>query len=474
MFAPSPQDRRTFLKVAAGAVATLAIPRITWSGTRETAAVVREYRLVAEESDIEVAPGQVWRTWAYNGQVPGPQLRVRQGERLRIILENRLPSPTTIHWHGVPVPNAMDGVPELTQDAVMPGGQFVYEYTAAVPGTYFYHSHVGLQLDRGLAGSLVILPIDEPDAVDADVTLVLDDWLAITPEEAMAAMARPGRMGGMGGMMGRSADPPYAGYLINGRTTAGAEALLTGRGQRTRIRFINASGATTFRCGIEGHRLVVTHADGQAVVPTPVDTIVLGAGERYDATVTADNPGTWPLLAGPVDSVVPGVVVPFVYAGSSPFPGGPAVWPLSLRRGQTLEYTDLRPLDAGVLPAPPSRTRTIPLELAGGMLGNVWTINGQAYPDADPFEFDLNERVRFSMFNRSMVRHPMHLHGHFFRLVDPLTNQATGPVKDTVLVEPMMGRAVVEWVADNPGRWFFHCHNAYHMEGGMARVVDIR
>jgi FtsP/CotA-like multicopper oxidase with cupredoxin domain len=108
------------------------------------------------------------------------------------------------------------------------------------------------------------------------------------------------------------------------------------------------------------------------------------------------------------------------------------------------------------------------------MGSTAWTINGQAYPNASPYELGLGERIRFSMVNQSMVRHPMHLHGHFFRLVDPATGLATGPVKDTVLVEPMMGRVDVEWVADNPGRWFLHCHNAYHMEAGMAREVAVR
>lgn len=464
MAVPPQRTRRTFLKTAAAAVGALGIPRLSWSDPQD--GPLRHFRLVARPGEVEVAPGRIWQSWTYNGMAPGPALRARQGERLRIVLENQLPAPTTIHWHGLPVPNAMDGVPELTQDAVPPGGEFVYEFEADTPGTYFYHSHVGLQLDRALSGSLVIDAADDTIAADADFTLVLDDWLTITPEEAMAAMARGG------GMMGPATDPPYAGYLLNGRTTAGAEPLRVARGQRVRLRLINSGGATTFRVGVEGHKLQVTHADGQAVVPVMVDTVVLGAGERYDVVVTANNPGTWPLVAGPADSVVPGVVAPLVYPGLAGTLVTPAVWPTSLRTGRTLAYVDLRvPDDPGGL-AP--RARDIPIDLSGGMMGgNVWTINGQAYPDAAPFVFERGERLRFSMFNRSMVRHPMHLHGHFFRLVDPSTGRATGPVKDTVVVDPMMGRAAVEWTADNPGRWFFHCHNAYHMEAGMAREVHV-
>jgi FtsP/CotA-like multicopper oxidase with cupredoxin domain len=206
-----------------------------------------------------------------------------------------------------------------------------------------------------------------------------------------------------------------------------------------------------------------------------VDTVVLGVGERYDVIVTADNPGSWPLIAGPVDSVVPGVVAPVVYAGWPEVVTPPVIWPPRLLAGRGLRYADLQALSADATETRTGLARAIPLELAGGMMGSsAWTINGQAYPNASPFAVDLGERIRFSMFNRSMVRHPMHLHGHFFRLVDPASGLATGPVKDTVLVEPMMGRADVEWVADSPGRWFLHCHNAYHMEAGMARVVDVR
>jgi FtsP/CotA-like multicopper oxidase with cupredoxin domain len=397
-------------------------------------------------------------------------LRVREGERVRVVLTNELPDPTSIHWHGLPVPNAMDGVPGLTQAPVMPGESFTYEFDAAPAGTYFYHPHVGLQLDRGLYGALIIEPAAEPllaSRPDREYVLVLDDWLTIEPEAALAQML--GR-GGMGGMMGGGSEPPYAGHLVNGRLTAGSIALTAARGERVKLRIINASSATTHRVGLDGHQLVVTHADGQAVRPVAVDSLVIGMGERYDVVVQAMNPGVWALLAGPVDSVVPGVVVPFAYAGSGERLRPVAVWPSGLVRGRTLQYTDLAPEG----PADPAIRPSVNLDLVlgGGMMsGTRWTINGQAYPGADALRIEAARTVRLSFRNTTMMRHPMHLHGHFFRLVRASGVALAGIEKDTVLVEPMQ-QVEVDFTADNPGRWFLHCHHLYHMELGMARVIE--
>ena len=468
-------DRRAFLKQSTSALAALGFATLARADER----VVREYRLVAAPAEITVAPGRVWSTWAYNGQVPGPMIRATQGERIRVVLENQLEEPTTIHWHGVPLPNAMDGLPGMTQDPVPPGGTFVYEFDANVPGTYFYHSHVGLQLDRGLLGPLVIDPVEPEGVADREFLLFLDDWLPTNPDDAMAAMmtTAPGMGGGMmgggmgGGMAGASAstDPPYAGYLANGRLGSALDLLPVTRGERVRVRIINGSAATTHRVGMTGHKLTVTHADGQRVSPVDVDALVIGMGERYDVVMRMENPGAWTLLAGSVDSTVPGIVMPVVYGAERPATTPVTVWPVSLTRGRTLTYADLVPFDGrgGV-----SSGRVLPLTLSAGTNG-AWTINGQAYHDAEPLRFALGERVRFQFRNMSMLRHPMHLHGHFFQLIDRASGRVSGPIKDTVIVEPMMGAVDVEWVADNPGRWLLHCHHAYHMEMGMMREVIV-
>ncbi|MEO8681122.1 MAG: multicopper oxidase family protein [Vicinamibacterales bacterium] len=450
-------DRRSFLRAGRAPLALAA----GWQLFRAIPLVARspdlEVRLVAAAADIDVGASTAWRTWAYNGQVPGPEIRVTEGQRLRVTLENRLPEPTTIHWHGLPVPPDMDGVPDVSQGAVPPGGTFAYEFDVPASGTFFYHSHVGLQLDRGLLGPFIVTPRDGA-AGDREHVLVFDDWLKNAPQPD-----------GSGGSMMGGGGPTYDGYLLNGRAGTAAAAVTIERGERLRLRFINASAATTFRVGITGHRLRVTHADGQPIAPIEADTIVLGMGERYDATVTGADPAAWQIVAGPVDSVVPGVVAPFLYPGYQPLRVAPSVWPAALRTGHTLTYEDIQP-EGGLL-ALPSPTRSLPLVLSGSMgmmAAEAWMINGERYPNASPLLVREGEWIRLEMQNRSMVRHPMHLHGHFFRLVN---GRGRSSLKDTVLVEPM-GRQDVIFQADHPGRWMFHCHNAYHMEAGMARVVE--
>ena len=301
-------------------------PTVTVLPTRSggsAAGPIREYTIEAVEAEIELAGRRV-RTFTDGGQVPGPELRVREGETLRVLLENRLPEPTTIHWHGIPVPNAMDGVPEVTQPAVPPGERYLYEFPVPVPGTYFYHTHVGLQLDRGLVGALIVEPGHEELAYDREVVLVLDDWLdgiAGTPEEvlrqlvdaghgghgmghgAMPGGSMPG-MGTMPGMAGTSGEPPevepdlvYPLYVVNGRPLEHPFEFVGKRGDLLRLRLVNAASATIFRVALAGHRFTVVQADGQPIEPLEGDALRIGMGERYDLLVPLDNPGIWPLVA---------------------------------------------------------------------------------------------------------------------------------------------------------------------------------
>ena len=440
---------------------------------------LREFRLVAQPGETEVAPGKVYSTWLYNGQFPGPEIRVKEGERLRIVVENQLPDETTVHWHGVPVPNAMDGVPILTQKPIAPGEHFVYEFEATPAGSYVYHSHVGLQIDRGLVGPLVIEEATPHVAYDRDYVLVLDDYLPGDPQPMGGARGGTTGRGTQGereggrrrwwgsGREGRWREwmdmerqmPPYQGLLIGGRLPDDPRVFDTKRGERVRLRLMNPSGATTVRAAIAGHQMIVTHCDGRPVEPITVDSLVLGAAERYDVIVEATNPGVWPIVIAAVEGNAPPgrAVLRYTDAAASTLRDGV---PEGFRSGRQLDYQDLQALET----LPSGRPdRVFDLMLRGGMMGSTWTINGQAYPSAEPLLVSEGELIRFRMRNHSMMLHPMHLHGHFFRVGNAL--------KDTVLVAAHMGRAEFDFVADNPGRWFFHCHNIYHMEAGMAREV---
>ena len=422
---------------------------------------VREFRRIAEVGDVEVAPGVTYRTWLYNGRFPGEEIRVKEGERLRVTVENRLPEATTIHWHGVPLPNAMDGVPNVTQPPIAPGESFTYDFPAGPAGTYFYHSHAGLQADRGLIGPLVIEETTSHVQWDREYIVVLDDFLPEIHRMQSGAGGRGNGMMGMMGMMGGDV-PPYTGMLINGLLPSAAPSFEVRRGERVRLRLVNASGATTFRIAIAGHRMSVSHADGRPVEPVTVDSLDMGSGERYDVIVEANNPGVWTLLAVPHEGrVAPArAILRYREAAATRAPAGQV--PEGLGGGRMLGLGDLVSLELGKAAAA-NYDRTFDLLLSGGMMSSTWTINGQAYPNAEPLMVRQGELVRVRMTNHSMMLHPMHLHGHFFQ-----TGRA---IKDTVLVPPHMGRREFSFLANNSGDWFFHCHNLYHMESGMARIV---
>ena len=448
---------------------------------------VREYLLEAKPSQWSPSGGVTTNAWTYNGTVPGPEIRVTEGETLRVRLHNLLPEPTSIHWHGLPVPFAMDGVPALTQPAVPPGGAFVYEFKVTRPGTYWYHTHAGYQLDRGLYGPLIVEPVREELRYDQEYTLVLDDWLSDPdhprPDTLAGGLMSMGGMGGMmggkmGGMMGgmgkgstRSAQvapaqiqPIYDGLIVNGRGTARSPELRVRRGDRVRLRLINAGSSTLMAIRVMGHTMRVTHADGQPVEPVTTRIAILGMGERLDVLVEANYPGVWPITAFGEDNQRASAVLRYDgERGAVPDDTGNE----EVRPGDLLGYSQL----AGTAPGSdvkPDRKKE--LTLGGGMIdGRHWTINGREYPDVSAIEVHQGERIRLAVGNMSMVPHPVHLHGHFFQLREFNGDRLRRPVlKDTVTVGHMES-FVADVVADNPGpRWLLHCHNLYHHMAGMA------
>ncbi len=458
---------------------------------------VREIRLEARELTWELAPGKVIKAMAYNGRVPGPEIRVKEGERVRVLLKNGLAEPTTIHWHGVDVPNAMDGVPGVTQKPVPPGETFVYEFDARPAGTRWYHTHFQehKQLDLGLAAPLIIEPTrPDPVPVEREYTLVLDDWVTgmgppVPPTREGIAGGRGGQggmmgggmgrmmegmmgRGGMGGMMSGDHTPAYDTMTINGKAYPATEPLRVRKGERVRLRLINASADHTHVVRLAGHRLQVTHTDGNPLEqPVDVDALPIAPAERYDVLVVADRPGAWALTCLAPGHRVAGEQVLVVYEGhegdaaKTPDEGlaGLDFWQYGLGRGRD------------VLPPPSGRERVYDLALSGGMMGSdVWTINGKQYPRTDPLRLRRGDLVRVRFVNHSMEGHPMHLHGQSFKVLAVNGVRYARPlVKDSVDVEPHMGAVVLAFTAHNPGDWFFHCHKPMHMEGGMILLAQV-
>lgn len=451
----------------------------------------KEIAVTLQEAEIEYAPGKCMKSFTIGSTVPGQLIEARQGERLRITVHNQLPEASSLHWHGVPLPNPMDGVPGVTQEPIPVGGKFVYEYAAEPSGTFMFHSHSGLQLDRGVYAPLIFRDANETTPYDREYTLLFDDWLTENPDDVMKKLMHGEGMGhgghdmaGIEGMNGREGmsggmemddngvDVIYPTFLLNGKTSEIAEPLRVKQGDRVRLRLINPSGATSYRVVLDGHRLTVTHADGNPVQPIEVDALEVGMGERYDVFFTANNPGVWALMAASPEDPRGRVRTLVRYEGATGTPPPVDFMPSALKSGKSLRYADLVAAVPGEdLSAKPDRV--LELVLNGSMMPYRWTINDQAFPEADPLEISKGERVRLRMVNKSKMRHPMHLHGHFFRLLNTAGGTQQAPAKDTVIVNAKE-TVEVEFLADNPGKWAFHCHHAYHMEAGMMRVFAYR
>lgn len=277
-------------------------------------------------------------------------------------------------------------------------------------------------------------------------------------------------MMGMGGM-GVSQVPPdilYPLYLINGRTSDNPLELVVRQGQRSRLRLINASASTIYRVALQGHRMTVTHTDGQPVEPVEVDAIRIGMGERYDVLVSANNPGVWQ-LAAQVEGAMRMARAIVRYKGSVAALPPATYQPPELMR-QLLQYRMLKAAPGIFVPPGGDPDQVVSLKLSGGMGQYVWKINDQVFDKADPIVVGSHSLIRFQFNSQSMMPHPMHLHGHFFQ-VDNGTGR--GPLKDTLLVDPKQ-QLTINWVSDNPGAWAFHCHNRYHENAGMMRVVKVQ
>ncbi|OAT69725.1 copper oxidase [Mycobacteroides immunogenum] len=445
---------------------------------RGPGAAVRQFTLNAGPTELDLAGTRV-STWAYGGRVPGQEIRVRRGEILRVRTVNNLPAPTSVHWHGLALRNDMDGVPGLTQSEIVPTAVFDYEFAVPHAGTYWFHPHVGTQIDRGLYAPLIIEDPDERTTYDEELVVALDDWIDGTgtdPDQVLDGLRAKGMAPMDHSMMGMGADPTaplgmdagdvtYPYYLINGRVAADPQSATYRPGQRVRLRIVNAGGDTAFRLSIPGVPMTVTHTDGFPVQPYQADTVLVTMGERVDAIITIPGSSV-PLVAVPEGKK--GFAQLILRSGDTPVRGR-AEDAATLMKSQV-------PLDTATLTATGEvqLTRREPdvthdVRLAGPGEKYTWTINGKTYDPQDGLPVREGQRVRLRFINDSMMFHPMHLHGHTFAVRD--AKGAFRARKDTVLVAPMKS-VEVDFDADNPGQWLTHCHNIYHGETGMMAVVS--
>ncbi len=522
--------------------------------------------LAVEQGAIEVA-GRSGHTFAVNGSVPGPLVRLKEGEAVTLRVANHLAQDTSIHWHGLLLPFQFDGVPGVSFPGIKPGETFVYELPALrQSGTYWWHSHSDLQEQAGHYGPIIIDPAaPDPVQADRDYVLLLSEFSPLHPHTIMAKLKKgeeyfnrqktswtddyrlsgsDRRMwAGMRMMPTDIADvtgSTYT-YLINGHAPEDSLEYLFSPGERVRLRIINGSAMSFFNIRIPGVRMSVVQADGKNVRPIEVDEFQIGTAETYDivveptaeahtivaeamdrsgmavATLTSRvgarapvpslrdpvlltmtdmghggmdhsggdhlNMGHAPSTGGmdhgsmkmrdtsslPSDVAV-GPGIDMVSANPADRMGDPGLG-LDNVGHKVLTYRDLTALEPNDDPRKPSRHMQI--HLTGNMERYMWSFDGRKFNAVadQPIRFAYNERVRVKLVNDTMMAHPIHLHGHFFELVNG-ADRMHQPQKHTVIVQPG-GSATFDLTADEPGDWAFHCHLLYHMHAGMFQVVTV-
>lgn len=449
-----------------------------------------EFTLVAKEASLSITDKFKVDAWTFNGSVPGSEIRVKQGTPVKITLKNELPEPTSIHWHGITVPNPMDGIPGVTQDAVQPGKSFTYEFTPTIPGTYMYHTHQDgvKQLDKGLYGAFIVEP--DKKTYDKDYTLMLDEWIS-NPNASMEGMnMESGSMSGMAGMDNsnssnsskNSSDASmmadnmsmYDVYTINGKSGKSIQPIKVKKGEKVRLRLLNI-GFLPHNIHLHGHNFKVVATDGIDLnEPKEIkdQLITIAPGERYDIEFTADNPGKWYLESHDPDKKAAKGMATFIqYDGSSNIAdksdanqslplfnlenyGKQGSGPFTLNQKVDVEYT---------------------MDLNTAMINNqmAYTINGKTFPNTDNIQVKKGDTVKVKLVNKSgAANHPMHLHGHSFQVLSKNGKPVEGSpvIKDTINLKPGE-EYVVAFKADNPGNWLFHCHDLHHASAGMITMV---
>ncbi len=465
-------NRRRFLHTVGLAAGYSLLPGLVFAGKDKDGFTILEAREGEMQLLGEGRPATA--IWGYQGTSPGPQIRVRQGDEVKVRLVNKLPQPTTIHWHGIRIDNAMDGVPGLTQKAVEPGESFDYVFKAPDAGTYWYHTHnrTWEQMARGLYGSLIVDEAGGAD-FDRDITLVLDDWRLTREgkihEKSLGALHEWAH-GGRGGNW----------LTVNGKDKP---SFAFNAGERVRIRLINVCNATILQLAVKGMDATIIAHDGQPVAPEPLGKkmFLLAPAQRIDLAFDVPAQSAKAALLALQDEQ-PLEMASFKYIPSSSPPQ---------RRGAIM------PLPANPLPKGFSAADALAVELKmeGGAMGRmnsaiykgkktsmrdlikarqVWALAGIAgLPEKPLFQARRGQSVIINMANDTSWAHPMHIHGFHYKVLGRnMQSIANAPWRDTELLMPD-DKVSLGFVADNPGKWLLHCHTLEHTAAGMITWFEV-
>ncbi|MDB6158261.1 MAG: multicopper oxidase [Gammaproteobacteria bacterium] len=526
-------SRRRFVQGLAGGALVLAACRgVAGAAGAAGETVARGERgsiLRGTDFQLEIGARQMNFTGAsrpatvVNGQLPAPLLYWRQGDTVTLRVTNRLPAPTSIHWHGMILPANMDGVPGISFAGIPPGETFVYRFPVTQSGTYWYHSHSRFQEQVGLYGPIIIEPRGgERYRADREHVVLLSDWTDTNPEhiyrmlkvqsdyfnygkrtvadffadvrkQGLSQTVADRRMWGQMRMNDTDlldvSGHTYT-YLMNGVTPAANWTGLFRRGEKIRLRIINGSSMSFFDVRIPGLTLTVVAADGQDVEPVTLDEFRIGPAEVYDVIVEPKDDRAYTIFAQSMDrsgyargtlapaagmeAEVPQLDARPVLTMMDMGMGGPttnlADPGIGLRKNgrRVLTYADLHTVGGPIDSREPGRE--IRLHLTGHMQRFVWSFDGKKFSESRPLQFNYGERLRIVLVNDSMMNHPIHLHGMWSEVESPEGEFLVR--KHTIVVQP--GQQLSYGVTANAlGRWAFHCHLLYHMEAGMFREVVV-
>jgi FtsP/CotA-like multicopper oxidase with cupredoxin domain len=436
-----------------------------WKGAQQRTAA--DYSLTIAPSALEVAPKKFVKTVAYNGQVPGPLLRMKEGMPVTVDVANRSGIDEVVHWHGLFLPPEVDGAMEEGTPHIAAGAGTRITFTPRPAGFRWYHTHVmaGKDLKRGLYsgqfGFLFVEPKENPARYDQEVFLALHDWDGVMVGSDDGSMA-----------------PIYNVSTINGRKLGFGEPLRVKQGERVLLHVVNTSATDPHWIAMAGHTFRVVALDGNAVpAPQTVRMLHLSPAERVCAEVVMDNPGVWVMGEVRKSVMAAGMGMVVEYAGR----GGKPVW----EQPQTLDWDYLQfgvdGLQFGanalhveaVEPSAGVNVVSIPMvfesKFAGHGAMDRWMINGRSFPDTETVALKLGQRYRLVFRNKSMDDHPVHLHRHTFELRRMNGRETRGILKDTVLVKAGT-EAEVEFTANAPGLSLFHCHQQDHMDMGFMML----
>ena len=481
-------NRRSLLKIAgmapaAGVVAPLARAD---ESTEKTPAQKADYALHIANGRVELAPDHIVSTTLYNGQFPGPLVRLKEGRPVAVDVFNDTDTPELVHWHGQMVPSVVDGAAEEGTPYVPAHGTQRIAFVPKPAGFRFYHTHVvaGGDLNRGTytgqAGPLYVEPAHNPGAYDREVFLVLKeflptlskggdmpmDFLAGPPVKELQDIGKKAdaQFGGPKGY-----EVGYALFCINGRMLGQGDPIRVRQGERVLFHVLNASAGEIRSLALPGHAFRVVALDGNPV-PTPADVPVLwlGTAERVSALVEMNHPGVWVMGDVADDDRGRGMGIVVEYANAK----GKAQW--SKPADYKWDYAIFG--KPGAAPTPPEETFEVTVVKHNGALDgfNQWMLNGEAFSMRTmkpAFTVHEGRRYRFRFRNASDDVHPLHLHRHSFELVRVGGKPTAGVIKDVVMLGGFQ-EAEFDFVADNPGPTLFHCHQQLHMDFGFMVLIN--